>query len=222
MDGSSASQATTTDHSDDREPAFAAGPLGHAEIRAAGPPPPRRGPSGPRFLKMSSILAERRGGRRRPDGSHGLRGPPGLLAGRRAVVTIGRASDRRSAPPPLFAAPWAALAGHGQPDPVRKTRPNVSCSLYRVPPRQKNRGCGHDFSLLGQAPAMDQDDNQVDQAFRAAIAARVQSATMQAMGVATLVLDAAGLDASEREQLEAGSQGSRSAVRTASRKCAWR
>ncbi len=55
-------------------------PPGRMGMRKLGPPvpPPRRGPSGPRLRKISSIDAERRGpSPSPPPGSQGLRGPRG-------------------------------------------------------------------------------------------------------------------------------------------------
>src|SRR5690606_13434698 len=54
-------------------------PPGLSGRRKFGPrgPPERRGPSGPRCLKISSMFAERRRSSEPPPGSQGLRGPLG-------------------------------------------------------------------------------------------------------------------------------------------------
>src|SRR6478735_1218634 len=120
-------------------------PPGRSGRRKLGPPPPppllRRGPSGPRCLKISSMFAERRGrSSLPPPGSHGLRGPRG------ASSPVGGVSGSLSSGP----SPEPSLLPVGLPQGLRLPAivseilsihpPNRSiASVYRGRRRKKQR-----------------------------------------------------------------------------------
>ena len=114
------------------------GARGKRKLGPLGPPSPRRGPSGPRRLKISSILAERRGGSPPPSlpppvpppGSQGLRGPR---------VGLGVPSEDGGEPgsDPLSRSPSALPPSSLGPPPHGPRLPAIaSAILLHIPPNR--------------------------------------------------------------------------------------
>ena len=191
----------------EREPAAAARPSRHAEIGPAPPPPARRGPSGPRCLKISSILAERRGGRRRRRAATDCAGPCGLgLPDRRAGVAVGGVGSAAAGAAIRLARPCLCPTGSAcRPSPARSLSshpPSCSMRLFIGAPRGKTGVAGPNFRCYARAERHGRTADLTGHACRDQHRRAGRLGQAVAMASATVVLDASGLDARRPRALE--------------------